>query len=406
MTTRTPSSSAPPAIGFLVLACALTTFPPVTGDIYLPALPQLAQDLGGSTAQAQHTLAGYFLGLGLGQLFYGPLADRLGRRPVMLAGAALYLVATLCCLLAQSMDQMIALRFVQALGACAGMVISSAMVRDRLDHQEAARAFSMLLTARSLGPLIAPIAGGLIATFFGWRGVFGALAIFGGSLLLAVVLAMPETRPEAVAQRAREESVLRAYAAVFGNGRIVGYVITNGLNFAAQFAWITAAPFLIIEAYGISELWFGWIFAAMALALMFSAQINRRALGRHAPDRLMLGGALMALAAALALLAAALTGWGGLPGILVPLFFVIASIGFVSTNAMAGALAVDASRTGSVSAVVGTSQFGFAALVAWATGLVGARPEVALAVAILACALGALVWPLLLARRHTGKRPG
>lgn len=395
MTARTPPST-PPAIGFLVLACALTTFPPVTGDIYLPALPQMAQDLGATTSQAQHTLAGFFFGLGLGQLFYGPLADRLGRRPVMLAGASLYLVATLCCLLAQTIDQMVALRFVQALGACAGMVISSAMVRDRLDNQSAARAFSMLLTARSLGPLIAPIVGGLIATFFGWRGVFGALAIFGGSLLLAVILTMPETRPEEVARRAREESVLRAYAAVISNGRIMGYVVTNGLNFAAQFAWITAAPFLIIEVHGISELWFGWIFAGMALALMGSAQVNRRLLSRFAPDRLMLGGALLALAAALALTAAALTGFGGLPGLLLPLFCVIASIGFVSTNAMAGALGVDTSRTGSVSALVGTSQFGFAALVAWATGLVSARPELSLAVAILCCAVGALAWPVIL----------
>jgi len=388
-----------PAIGFLVLACALTTFPSVTGDIYLPALPQMTADFAGTTVQGQHTLASYFLGLGTGQLFYGPLADRLGRRPVMLFGALLYLAATMGCLIAGSIDQLVALRFVQALGACAGLVISATIVRDQYGDEELPRIFSMLLTARSLGPLLAPIAGGVLVTFFGWRGVFGALCLFGLSLLLAILLAMRETRPHAVAERARSESPLRAYWGVLRDRRIMGYVLTNGCNFGSMFAWITVAPFLVIEIYGVSEIWFGWIFAALALGISLAAQINRRLVKRYPADRVMLWGAFLMVGAAIVLLVDVLAGIGGLVGILLPLFFVIASLGLVSTNAMAGALAVDPTRSGSASAIVGTSQFAFAALVAGAMGYVSSHPAFGLAVVIAACAIGAALYPLSLARQ-------
>jgi len=202
MTTH-PSPQRLGPIAFLFLIGAMTAFPPVTTDIYLPALPQLTRDLHGATLQGQQTLAAYFVGLGLGQLFYGPWTDRIGRRPVMLIGVAIYLAATLGCALATSIEAMIVLRFLQALGACSGLVISAAVVRDRLGHQESARFFSMLLTIRGVGPIVAPIVGGVIVTFLGWRAIFWALGAFGAVIGLAVLLGLKESRPAAVAERAR-----------------------------------------------------------------------------------------------------------------------------------------------------------------------------------------------------------
>lgn len=392
MTNRRLSASQP-TVGFTVLACLLSMFPPVTGDIYLPALPQLTTDLGGTIAQGQYTLSGYFLGLGLGQLLYGPVADRLGRRPVMLFGCILYVVATTGCFLVTNIEQMIVMRFMQAVAACSGVVISAAIVRDRFDRQESARIYSMLLMARSLGPMLAPIVGGVLVALFGWRGVFGALAVFGAAILLAVTFGLPETRTEAVAAQARSESALGAYAAALSNTSILGYIVTNGFNFAIMFAWIAVAPFLLINKYDMSVLSFGWIFGAMGMALLLSGQLNRRLLRSHDGDVVMLWGAGLTAVAACVLLLTVTQGVGGLLGVLVPLFFAIFSLGLVSTNAMAGALAVDPTRSGSVSALVGTGQFCFAALIAWLASIISSDPALALAVVVSCCAAGTLVYP-------------
>ena len=382
-----------------MLLGTLSAFPPVTTDIYLPALPQLTHDLHATSPQGQQTLAAYFLGLGLGQLFYGPWADRIGRRPVMLIGAAVYLVATLGCAVTSSIEAMIGLRFLQALGASSGVVISAAVVRDRFGHQESAKIFSMLLTLRGIGPIVAPIVGGVIITFTSWRAIFWALGAFGTAVLLAVLFKLPETRPAAVAERARSESPLRAYAAVLRSPAIIGYGLTNGLNFACMFAWIAAAPYLVIGVYGVPALWFGWIFGINAAGMMTASQINRRLLRYFRADAIMICGAIGAMAAAAVLLIDALTGAFGALGVMVPLFFVVSSLGFISTNAMAGGLAVDPSRAGTVSALMGTSQFAFAGLITAAAGLISPQPAIAMAAAVFVCALGALVFPLSLALR-------
>ena len=276
--------------GFLLLLGAMSAFPPITTDIYLPALPELTQSLRGTITEGQVTLAVYFVGLGLGQLFYGPWSDRVGRRPAMLVGAAIYLAASVGCAVSTTMYEMIGWRFVQAIGACSGVVISTAVVRDRFNHQESARIFSMLLTLRGVGPIVAPLAGGVIVTWLGWRAIFWAVTLFGITLAVSVFLGLQESRTEAVATRARGESPFAAYAAILRNPRIVGYMLTSGLNFSCMFAWIAAAPYLVITLYKVPALYFGWIFGANAAGFMIAAQVNRRLLksyrvGRHPADR-------------------------------------------------------------------------------------------------------------------------
>jgi MFS transporter, DHA1 family, multidrug resistance protein len=386
---------------FLLLLGAMSAFPPVTTDIYLPALPELTQSLRGTVTEGQITLAVYFVGLGFGQLFYGPWSDRIGRRPTMLTGAVIYLAASIGCAIATSMNQMITLRFLQAIGACSGVVISTAVVRDRFDHQESARIFSMLLTLRGVGPIVAPIAGGVIVTWLGWRAIFWAVTLFGITLGLSVFFGLEESRTDAVAARARSESPLGAYMAALRNTRILGYMVTSGLNFSCMFAWIAAAPYLVISLYQVPALYFGWIFGTNTTGFMIAAQIHRRLLKSYRSDDILPHGAVGAALAAALLLVDALTGWGGALGVFLPLFVVVASLGFVSTNAMAGGMAVDPSRAGVVSALFGASQFSVAGLTTVAAALLSSRPAVAMAIVIMICALGALVFPLrLLAQRR------
>jgi DHA1 family bicyclomycin/chloramphenicol resistance-like MFS transporter len=379
---------------FLLLLGAMSAFPPVTTDIYLPALPELTQSLRGTITQGQITLAVYFVGLGFGQLFYGPWSDRIGRRPTMLTGAVIYLVASVGCALAMTMNQMIALRFFQAIGACSGVVISTAVVRDRFNQQESARIFSMLLTLRGVGPILAPLAGGVIVTWLGWRAIFWAVTLFGITLGLSVFFGLKETRTETVAARAGSESPLKAYAAALKNTRIVGYMLTSGLNFSCMFAWIAAAPYLVISLYKVPALYFGWVFGANAAGFMIAAQINRRLLKAYSADDILPRGAIGAVVAAAVLLIDALTGFGGALGVFLPLFAVVSSLGFVSTNAMAGGMAVDPSRAGVVSALFGASQFSVAGLTTVAAAVLSRQPAVAMATVIMICALGALVFPL------------
>ena len=387
------------SIGFLLLAGAMSAFPPVTTDIYLPALPQLTTSLNGTTAEGQATLAMYFLGLGVGQLFYGPWSDRAGRKPTMLIGVFLYLAVTAGCAIATSMHAMIALRFFQAVGACSGVVISAAMVRDLFDRQESARIFSMLMLIRGLGPILAPLAGGVIVTLFGWRAIFWALAAFAAALGASVAFAMPETRTAEVAERARLESPLKAYGAVFRQREILGYMVTNGLNFASMFAWIAAAPYLIIGVYKVPAIYFGWIFGLNAAGFMAAAQINKLLLKRHPADLMMSVSAIGAALAAAILLVDVLTGFGGALGVFAPLFVVVSSLGLVSTNAMAGGLSIDPSRAGTVSAMFGTAQYALGGLATVAGAFISHSTALGMAATILTCASGAAVFPLVILNR-------
>ncbi|MEI9965846.1 MAG: Bcr/CflA family efflux MFS transporter [Caulobacteraceae bacterium] len=309
-------------------------------------------------------------------------------------GAAVYLLATLGCALATNIEEMIFLRFVQAVGACSGVVISSAVVRDRYDHQESARLFSILLTIRGLGPILAPIAGGAIVTFLGWRAIFWALAAFGAMIACVVTFGLKETRTAEVAARARSESPLRAYRAALSNPRIIGYMLTNGFNFGSMFAWVAAAPYLIIGTYHVPALWFGWVFAINAAGFMAASQINHRLLRRFAADQIMRWGAVGAAAAAAVLLLDALTGFGGFAGVMVPLFFSMSSLGLVSTNAMAGGLAVDPSRAGTVSALFGAAQFALGGSATAIAAAFASTPAIGMASIIAVFAAGAVIFPL------------
>ena len=350
-----------PTRGEILLLGTLTAFGALTIDLYLPTLPNIARDFGVSPARVQLTFSAFFIGMAIGQLYYGPLSDRIGRRPAILIGCVVYVAASLACTLAPSIEWLIAGRFAQALGCCAGMVVARAMVRDRYDHRDSARIFSLLVLVLAVAPLVAPTLGGWIATAFSWRAVFLALALFGAAVGIAVWFRLDESRSAETEAKARGSSVLGAYRDLLSNRRLVGYILVSACNGATLFSYIATAPDLVIDIWGFSQGQFGLIFAVIAVGVIGSSQVNRRLLLTHAPDRILGVACLFAVAFGAALLAAALLGaskWWILAG----LFAVLTSNGFIAANALAGALNVDPLRAGTTSGLFGSANFALGAV--------------------------------------------
>ncbi|HEX7125945.1 MAG TPA: Bcr/CflA family multidrug efflux MFS transporter [Thermodesulfobacteriota bacterium] len=380
-----------PAPAYLpLLLGALTAFGPMSIDMYLPSFPALARDLGTDMASVELTLSAFLVGLAAGQAVYGPLSDRLGRKPPLYAGCALYVAASVGCALARSIEALVVLRVVQSLGGCAGMVLARAVVRDLYEEQESARVFSLLLLVMGAAPILAPLVGGQILVRAGWAAIFWLLAAFGLACLAAVALWLPETHPPERRTRAGVGRALRVYGELLADRRVLGFAMAGGLAQGSLFAYLTGSPFVFMEVHGVAPEHYGWLFGLNALGLIGASQANLRLLSRL-PGRTILGRALAVnAAAALVVLAVGATGAGGLPGLLAPLFVAIASLGFIQPNAVAGALAPHPTRAGSAAALVGTLQF----LVGAAAGmLVGAlHADTALPMAAVMALCGTSGW--------------
>lgn len=372
---------------FVFTAAAVMAIGPLSIDMYLPSLPALEQHFGADTAATQLTLSAYFIGLAIGQLFYGPVSDRFGRKKPLLFGLALYALVSLGCAYAPSMQSLVYLRFLQALGGCAGMVITRAMVRDLYEPQEMARVSSTLVLIMGVAPILAPLVGGQIFLHFGWQAIFQLMTLY-SLLCFAGIYALPETsgsRSEAL----QIGNILRGYARLLRHKRFMGYVLSGGVAQAGMFAYISGSSFVFINVYGVSPAHFGWLFGAVAFGLITAAQINSWVLKRYRSEY-VLRIALMANACfGVLLLINALTGFGGLLGIMLPLFCGMSSLGFSFPNSTAGAMAPFGDRAGMAAALLGTVQFSIAAISGSAVGYLFNGTAVPMAAVICACAVGA-----------------
>lgn len=386
-----------PTAALIIVLGTLTAFGPLSIDMYLPGLPAIARDLGAEPALIQLTLTLFFVGMAAGQAFYGPLSDRFGRRPPLLVGCAIYTLASAACALAPTAQVLLVARLAQALGGSAGMVIARSVVRDRYDAHESARVFSLLMLVMGLAPITAPLIGGQVLAFLGWRAIFWVLCGFGVLCLLLVAYALPESLPAERRSGAGLGAALAAYGRLLADQRLVGYALAGGLSSAAMFAYIAGSPFVVIELYGVSPQQFGWVFGANALGLIAASQLNRRLLDSFAGPAIVRATLLVSSSAALLLVLAAATGFGGLPGLLVPLFICVASGGLVGPNTTAAALAPHGRAAGSASALLGAISF---LIGTGTTALVAALHNgtaLPMAAVMAACSLGALAAYLTLA---------
>ena len=393
-------------VRLVVLLSALTAFGALSTDMYLPGLPQLAVEFGASGAGAQLTVSSFLLGFGCGQLIYGPLADRLGRRGPLLAGLALFTLASIGCAAAPSLRLLVALRFLQALGGCAGPILVRATVRDLHDKDEAARLLSLLASIMGLGPLLAPLVGGQLVVHAGWRAVFWLLAAIGAACLAGTLLAFGESLPSARRLQGSWTSLFLAYGRLLRDCRFLGYALSGALVLGGMFAYITGSPALFITDYGVPAQYYGLYFAANAAGIMGCAWLNRLLIGRFGVERMLLFGILLAATAGAVLALTCATGWGGFTGILIPLFCFVASVGFVSANSVAAALDRFPRQAGTAVAVIGTLQFGTGAALSALIDLADNGSALAMGSVVGAAGLAALIVFRSMTRPQSAPVPG
>jgi DHA1 family bicyclomycin/chloramphenicol resistance-like MFS transporter len=369
----------------------LTAFGALSTDMYLPGLPTIARELHTDMAAAQQTLAVFFLGMALGQVLYGPISDRLGRRPPLVFGCALYALAGIGCALAPSIQSLVALRFVQALGACAGTVIGRSIIRDLFDQRESARMYSLLMLMMGAAPITAPSIGGLILVAFGWRAIFLALSGFGLACLVTVLCGLSETLPSERRTRAGLGAAFRAYSGLLKDRRYMGYTMASALAIGSMFAYIAGSPFVFIELHGVRPDRYGLLFGTNALGLILASQFNRWLLRRYSSLAILRTG--LAIMGASGLLLAAITAAdiGGFPWMLALLFGCVASNGLVHPNAIALAMAPHGRQAGSASALLGAFQMAIAAAVGALIGLLHNGTALPMVGVIATCATAAFL---------------
>ncbi len=374
----------------VILLASLSMLGSVAMDMYLPALPRMAGDLHASPAAAQATITTFLLGLAFGQLVFGPLSDRLGRRGPILSGVALFCVAAGLCALSRNVYVLIAARLLQALGACTGSVITRAVVRDRYADHEVLHVFSLLSLVFGVAPVVAPLIGGWVLGVGDWRWIFGVQALFGLAAGVTAYFRLPESRSEATRLRAINENPLASYLALLREPLLVGYLLTAGFSGATLFAYITAAPRVVMGDLHIPAAHFGWVFGVNAVGMIGAAQINARLARRISSDTLVKTALLVGLAAASILTLCATTHWGGGWGLLVPLFVVISAFGFCQPNTSAAAMGVDRHRAGATAALLGAMFFGVGSLAGVSSSLIPVQASLAMALTITAALLLAL----------------
>lgn len=391
--------AAHPKLGTIVLLGSLTAIGAMSIDLYLPSLPAIGRDFHVDAAAVQRTMSAFFIGMAAGQLIYGPMSDRFGRRPALLVGALIYIVASLGCATAPTIGWLVSGRFVEGLGACSGQVIARAVVRDRYHHQDSARIFSLLTLVLGVAPMIAPSLGAWLVTFASWRAIFGVLAAFGVIIGAAVALRLTESRSAATALQARDESVLGSLGILLRKRRLIGYLLAGSLNGATLFTYIASAPDLLITQYGFTPRSFAIAFAVIAVGVIGSSQVNRALLGRFDSNRILGVATLVGVVAGLGLVVASLSGnqWA----VLAMLFAALTSFGFMAANSTAGALGVDPLRAGATSALIGSASFAVGAVAATIAGFFhdGTPLPMAVVMAVSLTGAAAAVHGLALPRR-------
>lgn len=380
---------------------ALTAFGPFSTDMYLPSFTVMARDMNASQAAVQATLSAFLIGLAVGQLVLGPLSDRYGRRLPLIAGILLYIAAALACALAPNIETLWVARFFQSLGVCAMIVVSRATVRDFYSGAEGAHFLSMLMLVLGLAPMVGPPVGAFILDVYGWRGIFLLHAALGALVLVMVMLVFPESLQK---QHRAQGGILRAlagYVTLLRDPHYIVPTIAGDLVFAGLFAFLAGGPFVLAGVYGLEPQQFAFVFSFNAFGFLLGTQINAHLVRRYGPTRMLTAGLSLYAFAAVTMLFNALTGFGGLAGIVLPLFLLFLSVGAAPANALALAQEHYPRMAGSAAALFGSIQFGIGAVSGILVGLLHDGTAIPMAGIIVTAAAVALAVNLLLTPKET-----
>lgn len=372
---------------------------PLSIDMYLPSFPAIAQDLGATAAQIQLTLSVYILGFTLGQLAYGPMSDRFGRRPVLLSGICLYVAMSVLCATAPDAESLTLYRFFQAIGGGAGTVLSRAIIRDRYEGVIMAKVMSLMLTIILFAPMIAPVIGGYLLVWFGWRAVFWTLVGAGILAIGVVIFGIKESLPPERRAAPGFAPVLRGYVTVLCHKKALGYILAGGVTFGALFAFLSGAPFVFIEYYGVAPEHLGFIFTLNVLGVMGGGWLNSRLVTTRGIREMMTMGVWLLFAGAIILFALIATDILGLWGAILGIVFFTLPLNMINANAAAGTLEFFPHNAGTASAVVGAVRYGCGAISGVVVGLLHDGSAMPMAWVILGCSAISVFFLVTMIRR-------
>lgn len=391
--------SANASLPLIILLGAVSALTPLAIDMYLPAMPAIAETLGSNSHRVQATLAAYTGGFALGQLLFGPWSDAKGRRPVLLGGMVVFAIAAMLCAMASSVESLTWLRAAQGFAGAASAVVVQALVRDLFNREDFARTMSYITLVMTLAPLIAPMLGGHLAHWFGWRSIFWVLAGFTAIIALLCSFRLPETLPRARRQPLHLGSILRSYLRLLTTPVALGFMLCGAFSFAGMFAFLTGASFIYIEIYGVLPQHVGYLFGLNVISLMLFTIFNGRwvhRLGSRNMLRLALG---LQLLAGLLLPIGPLMGWG-LWSVVAPIMLYVGVISTIGSNSMASLLSSLPNLAGTASSMAGTLRFGSAALVAGFVALLPDGSPLYMLITMSGCTLlAALAYVVLCERR-------
>lgn len=382
----------------ILLLGTLTALGPFSIDMYLPGFPAIALDLHTTVARVALSLSSFFVGISAGQLLYGPLLDRFGRKPPLFVGLGLYVVASVGCLAVHSIEALIVLRFVQAVGSCAAAVASVVLVRDLFPVKDSAKVFALLILVVGVSPMLAPTLGGYVAAAFGWRAVFVALGGLGAVLLLATALWLPVSYAPDTTLSLRPRPILTNFWAVLREPQFTTYALTGAVSFSGLFAYVAGSPLVFMDIFHVEGKVYGWLFAFLSTGLIGSSQFNSWLLRRYQSEQIVfvaLGCQVLTTLVLLGLTSAGLLGLGGTVALL---FVFLGCLGFTSPNTSALSLAPFTRNAGSASALMGALQMGMGALASVGVSLFNAHSATPMALIMAATSVLALL--ILLAGRQ------
>jgi DHA1 family bicyclomycin/chloramphenicol resistance-like MFS transporter len=352
----------------ILILGVMTALSPFSIDMYLPAFQTIANQFGTTVAQVSLSVSSYFVGLAAGQLFYGPLLDRFGRKPPLYAGLAIYLLASILCLMAKNTDHLVMCRLLQAIGGCAAGVASMAMVRDLFSLKESAKVYSLLILILGTSPLLAPTIGGALIVNFGWHSVFYALSAYSILLLAAIKFLLPESHAADTSVALRAGPIAKGFFEILKNRQFLTYAFSGAIAFSGLFVYVAGSPIIFLETYKVSAGVYGWIFAIIAAGMILASQVNVFLLKRYSNQQLVTAATLGQVIISSVFVLGLVLHWFNLPETVAMFFLFMCSFGINNPNGGALALEPFSKNAGRASALLGFMQMSIGAL---ASSLIG-----------------------------------